>query len=226
MTEKTKELTITEQIDIDEGLKTKRKLLTVTSLILLALSFSGAKVEEANTFILKLSFENQKGLSVLLVIAVIFLLIRYYNYACKYHQQLYKLWSDRLINDDFFIYSHPYEQEYSGIIFDLQPKGFDTDEIKQEGGDFEFGYNCRMPFVRRISYCWNDNHADHEISVSVGWRNYPKVLLLESKYQFMGFLTHRENLDIVAPYVLGILAILSFIYDDFFQIAIKSISAI
>jgi hypothetical protein len=224
MTEKTKELTITEQIDIDEGLKTKRKLLTVTSLILLALSFSGAKVEEANTFILKLSFENQKGLSVLLVIAVIFLLIRYYNYACKYHQQLYKLWSDRLINDDFFIYSHPYEQEYSGIIFDLQPKGFNVDEVRQDGGAWGFRYECRWLFLRKINYWWHDRHAEHDISVRVGWRNYFKVLVLESRYQFMGFFSHRENLDIVAPYVLGILAISSFVFDDQFQYVLNIIT--
>lgn len=224
MTEKTKELTITEQIDIDEGLKTKRKLLTVTSLILLALSFSGAKVEEANTFILKLSFENQKGLSMLLVIAVIFLIIRYYNYACKYHQKLYKLWSDRLIHDDFFIYSHPYEREYSGLVLDLEPKDFDVDVIRQEGGAWEFGYECSWFFVRKISYWWHDKYADHEITVRVGWRNYFRVLMLESKYQFMGFFSHRENLDILAPYILGVLAMSSFVFDEQFQYLLNMIT--
>ena len=75
MTEKKKEPTITELIDQDEGLKSKRKLLTVTSLILLVLTFSGAKVEEANTFILKLKFDNQSGIAILLILAIFFLLI-------------------------------------------------------------------------------------------------------------------------------------------------------
>jgi hypothetical protein len=56
MSDKYKELL--EQIDIDQGLASKRKTLTIVSLIMLAMQFSGAKVVEANTFILKLSFSQ------------------------------------------------------------------------------------------------------------------------------------------------------------------------
>ncbi|WP_180709587.1 hypothetical protein [Vibrio parahaemolyticus] len=40
----------TAAIDSYEGLKAKRKLLIMASCILLALSFSGATIDEANTF--------------------------------------------------------------------------------------------------------------------------------------------------------------------------------
>lgn len=217
MSEQAKKLPITEQIDADEGLKSKRKLLTITSVILLAISFSGAKVEEANTFLLKLSFNNNKGISVLLVLAVIFLLIRYYNYACKYHHQLYKLWSDRLLRDQFFFYSHPHEPEYSGLICDLEPKEMNIEALQYHDGTWSFGYVCHSLLVRKIAYWWHDNNDEYEREVSVGWKNLLKVLRLEAKYQFQGFITHRENLDIIAPYILGVFSITSYIFNDHVQ---------
>jgi heme/copper-type cytochrome/quinol oxidase subunit 3 len=105
MTEEKKSPTITELIDADEGLKSKRKILTITSLILLALTFSGAKVEEANTFILKLKFDNQNGIAILLVLTIVFLIIRYYNYAKPYHEKLFRAWSDRMLDDGYFLNS-------------------------------------------------------------------------------------------------------------------------
>ncbi len=67
---------LTAAIDRDEGLKAKRKLLIVASCILLALSFSGATIDEANTFIFKIKFTNQNGLGILLVLSIVFLMIR------------------------------------------------------------------------------------------------------------------------------------------------------
>ena len=61
---------LTQAIDNDAGLQSKRKLLTVASLILLALSFSGATIDEANTFIFKIKFANQNGLGILLVLSI------------------------------------------------------------------------------------------------------------------------------------------------------------
>jgi hypothetical protein len=48
------------------------------------------------------------------------------------------------------------------------------------------------------------------IDVSVGWKNYLKVLGFEAMYQSKSFFTHRENLDILAPYFLGTFSIFSF----------------
>lgn len=223
MSEQKKELTITEKIDADEGLKSKRKILTITALILLLISFSDAKVVEANTFLVKISFGNQEGISVLFVLAVFILLIRYYNYARKYHDQLYKLWSGRMIRHGFFFNTNPYEQDYSGLVIDLEPKNINIEEIKYEGGNWGVGYHCDFPFVRKILYEWDDQQNNYEEKIWVGWKNYFKVLRLEFYFQFKSFLTHRENLDILAPYFLGLTAILSYFFNKQFQTVLQSL---
>jgi hypothetical protein len=217
MTNPKKQPTITELIDADEGLKSKRMLLTVSSLVLLALSFADAKVAEANSFIFKITFGNDKGLSVLLVIAVIFLLIRYYNYACKYHNQLYRIWSQRMLNDSFFFYQHPFEHDFSGLIFDLKLKNFDVENAIHGAIDWNSSYMCRAIFVRKIVFYWDDQHDYNEEHVFVGWKNYFKVLRLEMKYQLNSYIEHRESLDIVAPYILGALAISSYFFNGALQ---------
>jgi hypothetical protein len=70
-------------------------------------------------------------------------------------------------------------------------------------------------FVRKFTYSWADSkEADYEMkSIRVGWENYIYVLALEVKYQVSSFFTHRENLDILAPYLLGAFSIISFIYN-------------
>ena len=70
-----------DNIDKDEGLAAKRCALVIVSLLLLALSVSGASIKEANTFIFRIEFSNHVGLTYLLGAAVIFLLLRYYAYA-------------------------------------------------------------------------------------------------------------------------------------------------
>ena len=61
-----------KEIDSDGGLNGKKRILTVTSLILLAIQFTGATIVEANTFILRLSFTHQNGLALLLFLSIIF----------------------------------------------------------------------------------------------------------------------------------------------------------
>ncbi len=224
MVDQVKKITITEQIDKDKGLKSKRNQLMVTSLILLALSFSGAKVEEANTFILKLKFENQEGISVLLVLTIMFLMLRYYNYAGQYHQKLYKLWAKRLLKDNFFLEVHPYDSSCSGLIPKLEPKGFDIEYLNYEKLSWDYQFKCSFLFVRKITYSWCDMHQDFEEEIGVGRENYFKVLRLEAKYQLESFIVHRENLDIIAPYLIGLMAITSYFYNDQFQAFLKILS--
>jgi hypothetical protein len=221
----TEQLTITEKIDLDDGLRSKRKLLTIVSLILLALSFSGAKVEGANTFILTLSFENQQGISVLLVLAIMFLLVRYYNYACKHHFLLYKLWTARLCQHPFFLRTHPHEPDVSGLVSVRAPEGFDPEDCRHSNEEWGFSYKCQFPFVRKIQYWTKDQYDIHEAEARVGRKNYFKVLWLEARFQCAAFLTHREHLDILSPYILGTSAILSYAFNDYFQAAVKTLVA-
>jgi len=224
LAEQPKQLTITEQIDVDEGLKSKRKLLTVTSLILSALSFSGAKVEEANTFVLRLSFENQHGVSVLLVLAVIFLLIRYHNYAYPYHQQLYQLWTKRLLANPFFLSFHPHESESYGLIVGLSPKGMDIDGLNHENIDWGVSYKCSFLIIRKLRYSWYNRYEDYQQEVLIGWNYYLKVIYLEARYRFNSYIKHRESLDILTPYILGALAISSYFFNDQLQALLKMLA--
>lgn len=210
-----KQLTLTQRIDADEGLKAKRKLLTVVSLILLAIAFSGAKVVEANTFIMKINFTNQNGIAYLLLLSIVFLMIRYYNYARPYHDELYKAWTKRMLDAPYFYARHPYEDEVAGLVMARVPECINIDAIRYEEGSFQFTYKCSWLFIRKFSYTWADSKQDdyQEIDVYVGWKSYFKVLFFEAKYQASSFFTHRENLDIIAPYLLGTFSIFSFIFS-------------
>lgn len=226
-----KKTSITKRIDADEGLKSKRKMLTITSLILLALSISGAKIEEANSFIFNIKFESQSGIGVLLVFSVLFLMVRYFNYAKPYHVELFRLWSDRMLHHPYFFWRCHESYEAFGLIAQKFPKNSHFHELSEAGYDIEeqnhaWSYECSLFFVRKFSFTWNDGHEGYEESVFIGWGNYLKVLGFEAKYQFESFFTHRENLDILAPYMLAIVAISSYFFKEQFQALVKLLAAI
>lgn len=226
-----KEPSVTERIDTDEGLKSKRKMLTITSLILLALSVSGAKIEEANSFIFNIKFESQSGIGVLLVFSVLFLMVRYFNYAKPYHVELFRLWSDRMMHHPYFLSRCHHSYEASGLIAEKFPNESRFDEVPFAGDDLEetgheWSYKCFPPFVRKLSFTWRDREDYYDEDVSIGRENYLKVLGLEAKYQFASFFTHRENLDILAPYMLALVAISSYFFKEQFQAFIKILAAI
>ncbi len=218
-----KEPTITELIDQDEGLKSKRKLLTITSLILLALTFSGAKVEEANTFILKLKFDNQSGIPILLVLVIVFLLIRYYNYAKPYHEKLFREWSDRMLDDKYFSWAEYHTNELHGLVSDMAPKGLDIVAMQHEGKSFNYHYKCDY-FRRKLVYSWDSQYDYEREEVKICLENYFNVYRLEAKYQIESFFNHRENLDVLASYGLGFLAIFSYFFNDYLQIILNALA--
>ncbi|WP_447074290.1 hypothetical protein [Vibrio alginolyticus] len=210
---------LTESIDSDEGLQSKRKLLTVASLTLLALSFSGATIDEANTFIFKIKFANQNGLGILLVLSIIFLMVRYYNYAKPYHDKLYSIWSGRLVNSHYFYSRSPHDDQDAGIVADSRCSELDA-RLTEDVRRWEHNYKCGLPFTRYIVHYWGYNdHEDEDrmdsvnIYVHFGLKVYLVSLWLEAKEQVTSFFTHRENLDILAPYMLGSLAIVSYYFN-------------
>lgn len=218
--EQKKAPTITDLIDGDEGLKSKRKLLTITSLVLLALTFSGAKVEEANTFILKLKFENQNGIAILLVLAIVFLLIRYYNYAKPYHERLYSEWTNRMMEHRYF-YSFKHENdEFNGLVMNVAPKMISFEAVQHDGLTFSYRYNCSL-FKRSFIYNISDANGDYEDEVSVGWKNYLNVIFYEARYRTERYFSYRENLDVLAPYALGIVAISSYFFHAELQLMLN-----
>ncbi len=229
-----KSLTLIQRIDADEGLKAKRKLLTVVSLILLAIAFSGAKVVEANTFIMKVTFTNQNGIAYLLLLSIAFLMIRYYNYARPYHDELYEAWTQRMLNDDYFYRYHEEAGESDGLINDLQPESLERDIYQQDCRGIKTKYRCSYILGRNFEYTWFSGSGyeswatvnlmrikgntvkkkDKPVAVNkINLKPYFKILSYELKYQVSSFFTHRENLDILAPYLLGCFSILSFIFS-------------
>lgn len=214
-----KAFTLSEKIDADDGLKSKRRLLTISSLILLGMTLSDATVVEANTIFFKIVFNNQSGLLLLLLLSIIFLLIRYFNYAEKYHAELFKSWSDRMLKEPFFFHYCHHSDNITGLTVQIQPKGAGLDNPHLvEPNISHFSYGCRVLFRRHIHYSWCHGFDEGNEIVSIlgkgGFKQYLRVLALELKYQISSFFIQREQLDILAPYFLGLAAICSYLFNE------------
>lgn len=215
----TDKATIKERIDADEGLKSKRLWLTTVSVLVIALSFAGIKITGVNTLIFTLEIENKDGIGLLLFLSVIFLMIRYFSYAKKYHDDLTELWKKDLMNDHE-IANFDYEgREAFGLAYKKAPEWFHTelDLARQENISQHVSYLCAFPFRRYFVYSSYYEDHDHEreepvsILSALGFRDYIKILGKELRYQSLSFIKYPEFLDIYAPYMIGITAVITYI---------------
>lgn len=210
-----------KSIDGDEGLQSKRKLLVMVCVTFLALNLTGASLEEANTFLFKIKFSNYIGLSYLFVASVTFLTLRYYSYAQDHHSKLYDFWSERLLADyKVFIYDHE----------DEEVRGFLRDVINVYGGDEPGIQNAKYCvsgiFQRSISYPsvgMNEERGPYTYTKYISLNKFTKkwrlrhflwLLLLELKYQLEATFKYRESLDLLAPYLLSLAAILTYFFKS------------
>ena len=207
----------------DKGLKSKSKALVITSLILLGLSLTGAKIEEANTFIFKISLENQNGISHILVISIIFLLIRYNSYVHKYLDELYQQWTSDLLKRKYFrVYEEDYGDpigSYSGALLELVKDKINLNQVEHEQSlDWSAEFICRVPFIRYISYsCREPNGNEYYFKINILRKSpkiYLRVLLQEVACQASHLFLRREYLDIYAPYLVAVLSLSSFFFSD------------
>lgn len=213
-----------EQLDSDGGLSAKRKALVIASLLLLALSVSGAAIKEANTFIFRVEFSNHAGLTYLLGVAVAFLMLRYYAYAQSYHSQLFDFWSARLLSDyRIFSYDNS-EDEVNGLL---------GKAVNVWGGDEPGIQEARYKKVGILkrnlvytSYGQDERHGDFSYDENIELNRYSekwtkkdfrRLLRFEFIYRVEGVFKHREYLDLMFPYLLGFCALLSLIYKLFQQ---------
>ncbi|SDG67667.1 hypothetical protein SAMN05216603_1032 [Pseudomonas benzenivorans] len=206
-------------MDNDEGLQTKRKLLIMVCIIFLAINLTGATLEEANTFLFKIKFTNYTGLSYLFLAAIIFLTIRYYSYAQHYHSKLYDHWSQRLIRNYKILYYIYGDTEPKGLL----GKAIDV-YIGDEPGITEPKYCVRSLFRRSISYeskaydstgepCLDTKYISlTDFGEKWKFHHYLSLLWHELAHQIEATFKYRENLDLLAPYILSIAAIFSFIF--------------
>ncbi|WP_421910452.1 hypothetical protein [Marinobacter sp.] len=223
---------IKSRIDNDSGLKKKGWQLTIISLLFTTIMLTGATVEDANTFIFKVVITNQSGLPAILMLSIIFLTVRYYSYARPYHQEIQKLWTDRLLRHPFYFSCNPHTDDLSGVVYKLQPNGFglgDPGFGYQNNDSHDWSYSHSLFLSRHLKYKWNRDElpVDHEERVSLfknlSFREYLLVLKLEAKYQFESFFIDRECLDILTPYLITIFGLGSFFFRTDIQNLINSL---
>lgn len=96
---------------------------------------------------------------------------------------------------------------------------------------WDYFYACGFPFVRYINHTWGENDYAEEdrfernnIFKKFGLRKYLVSLSYEAVEQSKSFFTHRENLDILAPYFIGCAAIASYYFNADLQELLNSIS--
>lgn len=208
-----------EKLDSDEGLAAKRRALVIASLLLLALNVSGAAIKEANTFIFKVEFSNHSGLTYLLGVAVVFLMLRYYSYAQSYHSQLFKFWSTRLLSD-YRVFSYDIsEDKVEGLLGKaVNIWGGDEPGIRdaryKKIGIFKRNivYTSRDEDERHGEYSYDKNIELNRYSEKWTKKDFWKLLKFEFIYRVKGVFKHREYLDLMFPYFLGLFALLSLIY--------------
>ena len=212
---------VTERIDNDSGLKSKARLLSITSLLFIGIMITGAQIEEANTFIFKITISNQSGLPALLLLSIFFLLVRYYSYATKYHTELNTIWTKKLLRHPMFFDIEEHSDEVGGLVPNLQPEKFGLGDPGFGHENYEehyWKYHIGWFFTRYIDYHWQDQyHETHNrvnLYQSIGLRKYLTVLKLEFKYRFDCIIANREYLDIYGPYFIAYLAILSFVFRE------------
>ena len=218
MSDDTKQLTIAEQIDADQGLKAQRRKLVTVSVILLGIQFTGLDIVEANTFFFKMKFENQNGLALFLAISILFLMVRYYNYASRYHKQLFESWSYRMLGEQKYWYVCPHSHDAKGVIWDMMPPALQQYESREINPESNWEYSCKFPFRRAIKYYWHDQDQQYDQRVSIfKSMPFPKYLNLlqdEFRNRVKSVLIDRIQLDIVAPYFLGSVALLALLFES------------
>lgn len=208
-------------MDDDENFKKKRANLFYLSLLLIAIIVSGAEIKEANTLIFKIEFTNYENLQWLLIAGIVYSALRYYAYSEKYRDQLVKQWSSKMLQD-YRVYNYDAEEE---VVRSLLGKAVDVwggDEPGLVAAEYR-----KTGFLRRsIAYPTREMHERGEeyynkhISLNTftdKWKlkHLLLIFLFETKYRVDAWVSHRETLDLVAPYLLAIGALATFFYRKF-----------
>lgn len=209
-------------MDDDENFKKKRANLFYLSLLLIAIVISGATIKEANTLIFKIEFTNYDNLQWILIAGIFYSLLRYYAYSEVYREQLYVQWASKLIKNYKVYYYNPHTEEVEGLL----GKAVDV-WGGDEPGLADAQYIKNGVFKRIIAYPAKEEHPEHGevyftkfidlLNFSGRWKRKDFLLLLELevKYRINAWISHRETLDLIAPYLLAVGALAAFFYKKF-----------
>lgn len=217
------------KIDNEPNLSRIGKLITYASLISLAITLSGATVEKANTFLFEIQFKSPKGLSVLLVLALVFLLIRYHGFASIFLKDLIQLSRDRYENTPALRFKGKSGAALMEVIGKTLPKG----EVLQEPHEIGITLIPRPLLKMRLEIRYTNKQrlkCTKRIQLEGGPFKIDKttrIRLLLSWYtsKITNYTNHPDHLNLLAPYFIGVIALAtmltSFIKPDLIPSLIK-----
>ncbi|KGJ98126.1 hypothetical protein [Thalassotalea sp. ND16A] len=210
-----------EKIDNDDGLKSKRKILITIAVILIGMNCSGAVLQEANTFIFKIKLTNHPGLIYFISISLAYMTLRYYGYAQAYHAQLFNFWSQRMLSD-YRVFSYtPTEDDITGLL----GKRIDI-WTGDEPGLQSPRYKVIGLFKRNLvydSHGQDDTHGVYSYIANIelnklndDWKfkDFLHLLIFEARYQIESLFKYREYLDLLFPYLISLLALLTLFFRN------------
>ncbi|WP_432738907.1 hypothetical protein [Pseudomonas kurunegalensis] len=206
-------------MDDDENFKKKRANLFYLSLLLIAIIISGAEIKEANTLIFKIEFTDYENLQWLLIAGILYSVLRYYAYSEKYRNELFKQWSGKMFRD-YRIYTYDVEEEVVGGLLEKAVDVWGGDEP----GLVDAEYRKTGILRRSIAYPTREMHERGEayfhrhISLNTftdkwKFKHLMTLFRYEIKYRVNAWVSHRETLDLVAPYLLAACALAIFFYE-------------
>lgn len=152
------EKSLKEQMNDDADFLKQRKYLLFASGLLLAMQFTGVRLIEANTFILKLGFDNEKGMVLFLAAAVIFLVIRYYAHAQDYSKKLERIWMRRVHDSKYVADECPHTGEIFGLLQKMTGLDLQHEYMKDEHFYCEY---VRKGYLRRAVETGNSYDFDY-----------------------------------------------------------------
>lgn len=217
---------LSDLIDADKGFLKCRRLLVAIELIVISLFATEAKIKEAGGFIFTIEFGNPSAIRDILLLTMLFLILRYYAFAMKYHDLLFTLIADEVVNNKRMRNYDEVRDEFDGLL----TKVVDDDVFLGRGYQSPVFKYYKSGFLKR-NICFdiiedNENYLqevnfDFKIySENWGRVDYIRVLYVESLCRLKLLIFSRAYFDVILPYVLGGIAIACYLYStDFISLA-------
>lgn len=212
------------EIDADVGLKSKRRALIVTSIILIIISWTGATLKEITGLVAKIELTNTVAIKYLLMLSIVYLMFRYFAYARTYHQQLRSFWVKRFMQDKrvfhYYVDQHnPTDEDIHGLLGNALDVWV-GDEPSVQALDYENHifpfFGRKITYVTRVGYCIghpDDPNSRFEESEDINeiilykftdsWKleDLIKLLSIEYGYVFKSYTHYREYFDLMGESV-------------------------
>lgn len=208
----------------------KRKYLYLGSIVFIAINVCNLSFVEVNAYAFKISFDKSGGLDWLLLLMMPLLIIRYYAAAYQYYVQLIDIWPVEMMQDrSVFCYIYDENQNWfytGGLLSKIRvfSEGFSEscDEEENNRRKFVLKYEVTGVFRRAVSYSDDDYGLYEKVSLNAfrdGWGvlDFFKIIKFECKHQAATIFRRTEYLDVVLPYFVSGISLISFFYKSNIQ---------